>query len=99
MSVYEIFITGCKIAGFIVMLPVVMGLFLALACWVCHLLCYFVSISIWIADKLIPSKREECIYRERTYSCREPEQPPPVYSNKNLSKEMEECRISPKEDG
>ncbi len=89
VSLYEIFIEACKVAGVIIMLPVVTGLFLALVCWGSYLLCYFVSVSIWIADKLTPSRREECIYRERTYSRRKPEQPPPVYSNINLSKEME----------
>ena len=87
MSLYEILIVACKIAGVIVMLPVALGFFFALLCWVCHLLGYLMIITFWIANKLTPSKREECIYRERTYSRRKPEQPPPVYSNINLSKE------------
>ena len=94
MSVYEIFIMACKIAGVIIMLPVILGLFLSLACWVCYLLCYLMSISVWIVDKLAPRMRSE-----RISSRRKPEEPPPVYSNRNLSKEMEECRNSPKEDG
>jgi len=87
VSAYEIFIMACKIAGVIIMLPVILGLFLSLVCWGSYLLGYLMIISFWIADKLTPSKREECIYRERTYSRRKPEQPPPVYSNVNISKE------------
>ena len=94
MSVYEIFITVCKIAGTIAMLPVILGCILVLMCWGCCLMSWLVVIPFWILDKLTPGVRSE-----RISSRRKPEEPPPVYSNKNLSKEMEECRISPKEDG
>ena len=82
VSWYEIFIMVCKIAGVIVMLPIILGLFLSLACWVCYLLCHLMSISIWIVGKLAPRTRSESIS-----SRRKPEEPPPVYSNVNISKE------------
>ena len=94
MFVYEIFIMACKIAGVIVMLPVVLGFFFALVCWGCYLLGCLMIIPFWIADKLTPSKREK-----RIFSRWKPEEPPPVYSNINFRKEMEQCRNSPKEDG
>lgn len=84
VSLCEILITACKIAGVIIMLPVAFGFFFALVCWGCYLLGYLMIIPFWIADKLTPSKREK-----RISSRWKPEEPPPVHSNINLSKEVE----------
>lgn len=85
MSVYDIFIMACKIAGVIVMLPAVLGCVLCLLCWACCLLVYILVLPFWILDKLTPSVSIKYIS-----SRSKPEQPPPPPKvTKNLSKEME----------
>lgn len=95
MSLYEIFIVACKIAGVIVMLPAVLGGVLYLLCWVFCLLAYIIVLPFWILDRLTPS-----VSTKRIPSSPKAEQPPPPpIATENFNKEMEQCRISPKEDG